>query len=252
MAAGTARSAPANVVSCTRHYILSSISRPVRARRPCAQNAGRSALSRSQQDALERIRRGRRQPTLSTATNRLLNLSRSVFFSVPAHSPDKASDIRASANVLDLVGSGFGKGAIGVTYRRDLDAMPVRLGSKTWTRCRSYVVSLGAGLTTSPSTHCKVSLIPPSLQDKLFRNMSSRVRISLPLPRFPASAPRPPQGSSSRVTLEGKDTGDFAWSLSNTSKRMTLVLAGRGRVTRRGGEGGVASTVALRHSFRMF
>lgn len=42
------------------------------------------------------------------------------------HSPDKASDIRASANVLDLVGSGFGKGAIGVTYRRDLDAVAVR------------------------------------------------------------------------------------------------------------------------------
>lgn len=45
----------------------------------------------------------------------------------PPNSPDKASDIRASANVLDLVGSGFGKGAIGVTYRRDLDAMPVRV-----------------------------------------------------------------------------------------------------------------------------
>ncbi len=47
----------------------------------------------------------------------------------PPSSPDKASDIRASANVLELAGSGFGKGAIGVTYRRDLDAMPVRVRS---------------------------------------------------------------------------------------------------------------------------
>lgn len=66
-------------------------------------------------------------------------------------------------------------------------------------------------------------------------------------PAFP-----PFQGSSSRVTLEGKDTGDFAWSLSNTSKRMTLVLAGRGRVAQRGGSSGVASTVSLRQSFRLF
>ncbi|CAM9106620.1 unnamed protein product [Pylaiella littoralis] len=102
---------------------------------------------------------------------------------VGSHSPDKASDIRASANVLELAGSGVGKGAIGVTYRRDLDAVA---------------------------------------------------------------------GSSSRVTLEGKDTGDFAWSLSNTSKRMTLVLGGRGRVGRRGGQSGVASTVSLRQSFRLF
>lgn len=60
------------------------------------------------------------------------------------------------------------------------------------------------------------------------------------------------QGSTSRVTLEGKDTGDFAWSLSNTTKRMTLVLSGRGRVAKRGGGGGVASTVSLRQSFRFF
>lgn len=77
--------------------------------------------------------RGRRQQMLSTVTSgtwQALLLTRSLcsLFSVlfAAHSPDKASDIRASANVLDLVGSGFGKGAIGVTYRRDLDAMPVR------------------------------------------------------------------------------------------------------------------------------
>lgn len=60
------------------------------------------------------------------------------------------------------------------------------------------------------------------------------------------------QGSSSRVTLEGKDTGDFAWSLSNTTKRMTLVLSGRGRFTPRGVGERVASTVSLRSSFRLF
>lgn len=42
------------------------------------------------------------------------------------HSPDKDSDIRMSANVLDLAGEGFGTGAVGVTYRRDLDAVAVR------------------------------------------------------------------------------------------------------------------------------
>lgn len=60
------------------------------------------------------------------------------------------------------------------------------------------------------------------------------------------------KGSSSRVTLEGKDTGDFAWSLSNTTKRMTLVLSGRGRFPRRGEFGDVVSTVSLRQSFRIF
>ncbi|CAN0497943.1 unnamed protein product [Ectocarpus sp. 12 AP-2014] len=120
---------------------------------------------------------------------------------IGSHSPDKASDVRASANVLDLVGSGFGKGAIGVTYRRDLDAV----------------------------APCRCSPFLDRHTPHLHR-----------------------QGSSSRVTLEGKDTGDFAWSLSNTSKRMTLVLSGRGRVARRGEGTGVGSTVSLRQSFRMF
>ena len=40
-------------------------------------------------------------------------------------SPDMDSDIRASANVLDLLGSGIGKGSIGVSYRRDLDTVQV-------------------------------------------------------------------------------------------------------------------------------
>lgn len=102
---------------------------------------------------------------------------------VGSHSPDKDSDIRISANVFDLAGQGLGMGAVGVTYRRDLDAVP---------------------------------------------------------------------GSTSRVTLEGKDTGDFAWSLSNTSKRMTLVLSGRGRFAKKGsGEAG-SSTVSLKQSFSLF
>ncbi|CAM9162032.1 unnamed protein product [Hapterophycus canaliculatus] len=125
---------------------------------------------------------------------------------VGSHSPDKASDIRASANMLELMGTGFGKGAIGISYRRDLDAVP------NW--------------------------CPPPL---------------LPVDTFDEHTPCCfHSGSSSRVTLEGKDTGDFAWSLSNTSKRVTLVLSGRGRVARRGDGGGVASTVSLRQSFRMF
>ncbi|CAM9302065.1 unnamed protein product [Ectocarpus fasciculatus] len=124
---------------------------------------------------------------------------------VGSHSPDEASDIRASANVLDLVGSGFGKGAIGVTYRRDLDAVArVRSPSGRAFGCFNLTRSLNR------------------------------------------------QGSSSRVTLEGKDTGDFTWSLSNTSKRNTLVLSGRGRVAQRGAGTGVASTVSLKQSFRMF
>ncbi|CAM9731614.1 unnamed protein product, partial [Scytosiphon promiscuus] len=134
---------------------------------------------------------------------------------VGSHSPDKASDIRASANVLELMGGGVGKGAIGMSYRRDLDAVPVR----KFARLRP------------PST------TPASVS-------SRRTKIIHPY--------KLRQGSSSRVTLEGKDTGDFAWSLSNTSKRVTLVLSGRGRVARRGDGGGVASTVSLRQSFRLF
>lgn len=102
---------------------------------------------------------------------------------VASHSPDKDSDIRVSARVLDLLGSGIGKGAVGVTYRRDLDTV---------------------------------------------------------------------QGSSSKVVLEGRDTGDFGWSLSNTTRRTTFVLSGRGRLARRGGRGGVPSTVSLRQTFRFF
>lgn len=33
--------------------------------------------------------------------------------------------MRASASVLDLLGSGVGKGAVGVTYRRDLETVQV-------------------------------------------------------------------------------------------------------------------------------
>lgn len=76
-----------------------------------------------------------------------------------AHSPDKASDIRASANVLDLVGSGFGKGAIGVTYRRDLDAMPVsviyrvHVPSASVPRLELRCFFNSAALKTSSNTH---------------------------------------------------------------------------------------------------
>lgn len=44
-------------------------------------------------------------------------------------SPDKHSDIRVSARVLDLLGSGVGNGAVGVTYRRDLDTVQVSGGA---------------------------------------------------------------------------------------------------------------------------
>ncbi|CAN0099138.1 unnamed protein product [Laminaria digitata] len=127
-----------------------------------------------------------------------------VAMLVASHSPDKHSDIRVSARVLDLLGSGVGNGAVGVTYRRDLDTVQ-----------------------------------PRQIANGIYRT-------SLFLPCLLA------QGSGSRVTLEGKDTGDFGWSLSNTSRRMTLILSGRGRFARRRGGGGVSSTVSLRQSFRFF
>lgn len=57
------------------------------------------------------------------------SLTRLWCCSFAAYSPDKDSDIRVSARVLDLLGSGIGKGAVGVTYRRDLDTVQVRDGS---------------------------------------------------------------------------------------------------------------------------
>ncbi|CAM9645475.1 unnamed protein product [Sphacelaria rigidula] len=132
-----------------------------------------------------------------------------VITLVGSHSPDKDSDVRMSANVLDLAGQGFGKGAVGVTYKRDLDAV-------------ASVHGASIRLTTPRvSRHIFVYILGLFLQ-----------------------------GSTSRVTLEGKDTGDYAWSLSNTSKRMTLVLSGKGKFAKRGSDKGAASTVSLRQSFR--
>lgn len=64
------------------------------------------------------------------------SLTRLWCCSFAAYSPDKDSDIRASARVLDLLGSGIGKGAVGVTYRRDLDTVQVRDGSIFGQRCK--------------------------------------------------------------------------------------------------------------------
>lgn len=62
----------------------------------------------------------------------------STFFlrcSFAIHSPDKDSDVRVSARVLDLVDSGIGKGAVGVTFMRDLETAPVRGSSNFDQRC---------------------------------------------------------------------------------------------------------------------
>ncbi|CAM9295807.1 unnamed protein product [Choristocarpus tenellus] len=57
-------------------------------------------------------------------------------------------------------------------------------------------------------------------------------------------------GSSSRVQLDTRDTGDFAWSLTNTTPRMTLVLFGKGKLWQ-GGEGKFSS-VSIKQSLRLF
>lgn len=73
------------------------------------------------------------------------------------YSPDKDSDIRASVRVLDVLGSGVGKGAVGVTYRRDLDTVQVR-GCSIFGQC-SVFTEEGFGIRRARN-HLRLVFIP--------------------------------------------------------------------------------------------